>query len=344
MFIKGTGNWTEYRKLPGKVLERDFHDGRREWGELHENVMADVHERALSAIQQAQREGYDYVLFTHGWSTSRPGRRTARSVIRGLARSAEATPYILRSECIQHESVFVARVRPAAPKQVEDHETPDVPKRPLHGEQIEDHLERVRSDGTATELELAQINEYRSGLGATERLIGFLAVHPVRSAIMVEQLLGSAHPPTSDDRTALRASRAGPGGQLSTSANRYRSIDLVDDAPQEDRAWRLNLEVAHSASIVEEPRRKAWFIQFDAGFRKVLNSLDKNLRARLLDAIADLSEQPTELRGDTKKPLSNERKGAWRYRIGDYRLIYLPEDPPGVVHLLSFDARGSVYR
>ncbi len=37
---------------------------------------------------------------------------TARSVIRGLMRSKAATPYIVRNQCIQHHSCFVAAIRP----------------------------------------------------------------------------------------------------------------------------------------------------------------------------------------------------------------------------------------
>jgi hypothetical protein len=74
--------------------------------------MDSVWDRALEALEKAQEQGVSYVLFTHGWSTSSPGKTTARSQVRKLMRSPTATPYILRSECIQHESVFVAAIRP----------------------------------------------------------------------------------------------------------------------------------------------------------------------------------------------------------------------------------------
>src|SRR5262249_34166107 len=111
MFKKGSGNWTQYRRLP-KSIEVDFHyseSGPRNipyW-----EAMDTVWGKAFDALEQAYHQGVRYVIFTHGSSTSRPGRTTARSQIRKLMRSPAATPYIRRSECIQHETVFVTAIR-----------------------------------------------------------------------------------------------------------------------------------------------------------------------------------------------------------------------------------------
>jgi hypothetical protein len=107
------GPWTRYRQLPGPVKEVDFHwsDIRGEWRPYDEK-MAEVYETALEELLRAHKDGLRYLIFTHGSSTSRIGKTTARSVIRGLMRSATATPYILRAACIQHETVFVAAIRP----------------------------------------------------------------------------------------------------------------------------------------------------------------------------------------------------------------------------------------
>src|ERR1035437_9916430 len=51
-------------------------------------------------------------MFLHGWSTSRPGNTTSRSQVRKLMQSKESTPYIVRRDCIQHDTVFVAAIRP----------------------------------------------------------------------------------------------------------------------------------------------------------------------------------------------------------------------------------------
>jgi hypothetical protein len=66
-----------------------------------------------SSLRRAQEQGCSHVMFIHGWSTSLGWKRTtARSVVRGFMRSKKATPLIERKSCIQHDSVFVAKVRP----------------------------------------------------------------------------------------------------------------------------------------------------------------------------------------------------------------------------------------
>ena len=107
-------NWVEYRKLPN-LVEVDFH-----YSELgprnipYWEAMQDVHDTALQALKDSQMQGRNFLLFIHGWSTSGPFRKTSRSVVRRLIRSPIATPFIIRRQCIQHESVFVVCIRPLA--------------------------------------------------------------------------------------------------------------------------------------------------------------------------------------------------------------------------------------
>lgn len=91
------------------------------------------------------------------------------------------------------------------------------------------------------------------------------------------------------------------------------------------------------------PPPTPWAIAFTPSFRKSIAGIDKKLQGRVLTAIAELSEQPASPHGDTKKPLSAELKGLWRYRVGDYRLIYEPNEEKRLVVLLEFAARGGVY-
>ncbi len=115
MFKKENGDWKKYRELPNSI-EIDFHFeqsyGRKnEWKEPYCNRMYEIYEKALEALKKAYEEQRDYVIFTHGHSTSRRGKTTARSQIRSLMRSKESTPYIIKNESIQHYSVFVAAIR-----------------------------------------------------------------------------------------------------------------------------------------------------------------------------------------------------------------------------------------
>jgi mRNA-degrading endonuclease RelE of RelBE toxin-antitoxin system len=78
-------------------------------------------------------------------------------------------------------------------------------------------------------------------------------------------------------------------------------------------------------------------------FVKNIQGMDKQLQGRIMEAITSILQYPTEPKGDTKKPLSTGRKGLWRYRIGDYRLVYLPEPAARQVTLIAFASRGQIY-
>ena len=110
------GNWTQYRERFGlsKDDEVDLHFGPRIPGTRYDETMADVEQIVQESVRKAQKNGRAYVMFIHGHSTSRPGKMTARSVVRGFMRSKEATPFVVRSNCIQHATVFVAKIRSAA--------------------------------------------------------------------------------------------------------------------------------------------------------------------------------------------------------------------------------------
>ncbi|MCA1592825.1 MAG: type II toxin-antitoxin system RelE/ParE family toxin [Acidobacteria bacterium] len=92
-----------------------------------------------------------------------------------------------------------------------------------------------------------------------------------------------------------------------------------------------------------EPEPTSWSIAFTPSFRKSVATFDKKLQGRVLSAISELSETPITIHGDTVKPLVGELKGLWRYRVGDYRLVYEPRQESRLVVLLEFAPRGGAY-
>jgi hypothetical protein len=114
MMIKETGDWKNYRARFSLRPEDEIdfhHERRRDLHVSYEDAMSEVEETVLAALRRAFERGRPYLMFRHGWSTSRQGQMTARSVVRRVMRSKEATPYIVRRECIQHYSVFVAKIK-----------------------------------------------------------------------------------------------------------------------------------------------------------------------------------------------------------------------------------------
>ena len=79
---------------------------------LTTDAMYDLQDFVLESLRKSFEDPViNFLLITHGWSTSRRGKITARSAVRSLMRSPVATPYIVRSQSIQHTSVFVAAIR-----------------------------------------------------------------------------------------------------------------------------------------------------------------------------------------------------------------------------------------
>ncbi len=91
------------------------------------------------------------------------------------------------------------------------------------------------------------------------------------------------------------------------------------------------------------PRPLDWKIAFTTAFSKAVAAADRSMQGRILLALADISSDPATPRGDTVKPLSGEKHGLWRYRLGDYRLVYEPQSNERMVVLVDFAARGGVY-
>ena len=113
-FARGVGNWRLYRSSLGfsKDDEIDLHFGERDKSIPYAVVMDEITTIVERGLKAAQQQGRAYVVFIHGRSTSRRGKKTARSMVRGFMRSKAATPLIERNHCIQHDTVFVAKVRP----------------------------------------------------------------------------------------------------------------------------------------------------------------------------------------------------------------------------------------
>jgi hypothetical protein len=107
-FQKGIGDWTAYRRPDCTGV--DLHFGRRNrWEQSYGEAMAEIIELAESELRK--QNGQPYVMFIHGSSTSRRGKTTTRSQVRKFMRSSAATPLIERSLCVEHETIFRAKVR-----------------------------------------------------------------------------------------------------------------------------------------------------------------------------------------------------------------------------------------
>ena len=68
---------------------------------------------------------------------------------------------------------------------------------------------------------------------------------------------------------------------------------------------------------------------------------DRPLARKLARCFAQLENEPR--RHNNIKRLSGELDGLWRYRVGDWRVVYRVDDPSSRVLVLSIAHRREVY-
>jgi superfamily I DNA/RNA helicase/mRNA-degrading endonuclease RelE of RelBE toxin-antitoxin system len=71
--------------------------------------------------------------------------------------------------------------------------------------------------------------------------------------------------------------------------------------------------------------------------------LNKDMQKRATSAMKELRQDPVTPRGDTIKRLRHHEK-LWRYRLGDFRLVYAAYPSNKLVQMLMIGPRGEVYK
>jgi mRNA interferase RelE/StbE len=87
----------------------------------------------------------------------------------------------------------------------------------------------------------------------------------------------------------------------------------------------------------------AWTVEFQLTAQKQIRELDRSIQQRILSYFRKrvlTAENPRKL----GKPLTGDKGGLWRYRIGDYRAICKIEDERLIVLVLNVGHRREIYR
>ncbi len=87
----------------------------------------------------------------------------------------------------------------------------------------------------------------------------------------------------------------------------------------------------------------SWLITHKPAYDSDFVDLSKTLQKKATKAHAELEADPATVRGDTIKPLRSW-ENLWRYRMGNYRLVYSADEERHVVRLLAIGPRKDVYR
>lgn len=87
----------------------------------------------------------------------------------------------------------------------------------------------------------------------------------------------------------------------------------------------------------------AWRVEFSRTSQKQITALDRQAQAAILRYLRE-RVQPLENPRQLGKPLRGEKKGLWRYRAGNYRIICDIQDEMNTVFVLALGHRKDVYR
>jgi mRNA interferase RelE/StbE len=88
---------------------------------------------------------------------------------------------------------------------------------------------------------------------------------------------------------------------------------------------------------------KRWIIEISRTAEKQIRKLDRKAQEAILRFLRE-RVQPAEDPRQWGKPLRGEKRGLWRYRVGDYRLICDIQDEKITILVLVVGHRKDVYR
>lgn len=86
-----------------------------------------------------------------------------------------------------------------------------------------------------------------------------------------------------------------------------------------------------------------WRVKISRTAQKQITKLDRQAQAGIVRYLRE-RVQPLENPRQLGKPLRGERKGLWRHRAGDYRIICDIQDEANAVLVLAVGHRKHVYR
>ncbi len=122
------------------------------------------------------------------------------------------------------------------------------------------------------------------------------------------------------------AAPAPPDYRFAESRARGRPTNAVDAAPADAPAAATQ-----------------WLTGWSKKFVDSVSQTDRKRQGRIFEAIMQVANNPVTPQGDTVKPLTEGKKGYWRLRVGDFRLIYFPDLSARRITFVACEPRGSAY-
>ncbi len=88
---------------------------------------------------------------------------------------------------------------------------------------------------------------------------------------------------------------------------------------------------------------KRYKLIYSKDFQKIFKKLDSSVQ-KLVASYIKHNLENTDNPGNHGKALIGDKKGLWRYRIGNYRLIVEIQDNKLIILILTFGHRKDIYK
>ncbi len=120
-------------------------------------------------------------------------------------------------------------------------------------------------------------------------------------------------------------------------------VILGNQEKHKPEIFNRRLPLAISSPIKNEEEYLPWRISMSGRFNTIVKKLRGSEREKIEAAVSNIMISPTTATGNTKTPLSNNLRDFWRYRLGDWRIIYTVDSHARVVTVLDYTHRSKAY-
>jgi len=94
----------------------------------------------------------------------------------------------------------------------------------------------------------------------------------------------------------------------------------------------------------EEKEFSNWKVVVNSAFKRAYRKLTSSMQDEIVPCLEAIMLNPMNLTVGKCRPLSNDKKGLWRYRVGNYRILYAPIASKHLIIFVDVTTRDKVYR
>jgi mRNA interferase RelE/StbE len=87
----------------------------------------------------------------------------------------------------------------------------------------------------------------------------------------------------------------------------------------------------------------SWKVEIKPSAEKSYRKLNKDTQRRIKEALQKLELSTNPFLQGNVRPLTGELKGDYRLRVGDWRILFTPDEESKVLHVYAILPRGKAY-